>query len=49
VARGDLGGALTAYREGLAIREGLAERDPGNTLWQRDLGRLREKVAKYSS
>ncbi|HXP03424.1 MAG TPA: tetratricopeptide repeat protein, partial [Stellaceae bacterium] len=44
VARGDLGGALTAYREGLAIREGLAERDPGNTLWQRDLSISKNKI-----
>lgn len=37
VAQGDLPGALAAYRKGLAIRETLAARDPGNTGWQRDL------------
>ncbi|WP_027443592.1 hypothetical protein [Erythrobacter cryptus] len=36
-----LGGGLVAVRErfaaGLAIREALAEREPGNAGWQRDL------------
>ena len=29
--------ALSAYRDGLAIAKGLAEKDPGNAEWQRDL------------
>jgi len=36
-SQGDTAGALTAYQAGLAIRERLSERDPGNTGWQRDL------------
>ncbi len=36
VAQGDGPGALASYRKGLAIREGLAARDPANTEWQRD-------------
>src|SRR5262249_16455279 len=35
--QGDLVGALTSYRESLAIRERLAQSDPGNAGWQRDL------------
>ncbi|MCA3376308.1 MAG: tetratricopeptide repeat protein, partial [Roseomonas sp.] len=37
VAQGDLPGALRAYQAGMAIRTNLAERDPGNTEWQRDV------------
>lgn len=37
VAQGDGPGALAAYQAGLAIREGLAKRDPANTEWQRYL------------
>ena len=37
VARGDLGGALSAYEAGHAIAERLAAGDPSNTQWQRDL------------
>ena len=37
VAQGDGPGALAAYRAGLKIREALAQRDPANTEWQRDL------------
>jgi hypothetical protein len=37
VSQGDGPGALAAYQAGLAIREGLAKRDPANTGWQRDL------------
>ena len=37
VAQGDRTGALAAYREGLDIRHALAAKDPGNTLWQRDV------------
>lgn len=34
---GDLAGALTSYREVLAIIGRLAQSDPGNADWQRDL------------
>ena len=34
---GDGPAALASYRAGLAIREGLAKRDPNNSEWQRDL------------
>jgi hypothetical protein len=37
VALGDGPGALAAYQAGLAIREGLAKRDPVNTGWQVDV------------
>jgi tetratricopeptide (TPR) repeat protein len=37
VAQGDLAGALKSYRDGLAIAERLAQSDPGNAGWQRDL------------
>ena len=37
VAQGDLPGALESYGAGLDIRERLAEADPGNAGWQRDL------------
>jgi hypothetical protein len=37
VAQGDGPGALAAYQAGLAIREGLAQRDPANTQWQVDV------------
>lgn len=37
VAQGDGAGALAAYRQGLAIAEALAARDPANTQWQCDL------------
>ena len=37
VAQGDLAGALKSYRDSLAIRERLAQSDPGNTGWQREL------------
>jgi hypothetical protein len=36
-AQGDLAAALTSYRASLAIRERLAQADPGNAGWQRDL------------
>ncbi|MGR3747480.1 hypothetical protein, partial [Paracoccus sp. (in: a-proteobacteria)] len=36
-ATGDGAGALAAYREGMAISSALAARDPGNSVWQRDL------------
>ena len=37
VAQGDGRGALAAYQAGLTIAEGLAQRDPANTQWQRDV------------
>ena len=44
VAQGDGAGALTAYRESLAIRERLAASDPSNASWQRDLSVSHTKV-----
>ena len=35
--QGDLAGALAAYRESLQVRRRLAEADPSNAGWQRDL------------
>jgi hypothetical protein len=37
VAQADGPGALAAYQAGLAIRDGLAKRDPANTQWQVDV------------
>ena len=37
VAQADGPRALAAYQAGLAIREGLAKRDPANTQWQVDV------------
>ena len=34
-AQGDLAGALTSYRDSLAIFDRLAKSDPGNAGWQR--------------
>jgi len=36
-AQGNLADALKAYRDSLAVRERLANTDPGNADWQRDL------------
>ena len=33
----DKAGALAAYEESLAITRHLAETDPGNAIWQRDI------------
>jgi tetratricopeptide (TPR) repeat protein len=44
VAQGDGPGALAAYQAGLAIREGLAKRDPANTAWQRDLSLSKDRI-----
>ncbi len=44
VAQGDLAGALTSYRDSLAIRDRLAKSDPGNPGWQRDLSVSYNKV-----
>jgi hypothetical protein len=37
VARSDRAGALTSYRDSFAIIDRLAQSDPGNASWQRDL------------
>jgi tetratricopeptide (TPR) repeat protein len=44
VARGDLAGALKSYRKSLAIRDQLAQSDPGNASWQRDLSVAYNKI-----
>ena len=49
VRRGDLAGALTSYRDGLAIADRLAKSDPGNAGWQRDLSVSYEKSATCRS
>jgi hypothetical protein len=36
-AQGNLAEALKSFRDGLAIRERLAQSDPGNANWQFDL------------
>jgi tetratricopeptide (TPR) repeat protein len=45
LAQGDLAGALKSYRDSLAIRDRLAQSDPGNAGWQRDLSVSHAKVA----
>ena len=45
VAQGNLPEALKAYRDGLAIRDRLAQSDPGNAGWQRDLAVSYAKLA----
>ena len=44
VARGDLPGALSLYREASSDVERLAKADPGNAGWQRDLSVSYNKV-----
>ena len=44
VAQGDLAGALKSYRDSLAVRERLAQSEPGNAGWQSDLSVSYEKV-----
>jgi eukaryotic-like serine/threonine-protein kinase len=44
-AQGDLSAALTSYQVLLAIAERLAEADPGNAWWQRDLALSYGRVA----
>ena len=48
VAQGDLPGALAAYEAGHAIAKRLAEQDPGNAGWQRDLIVSRVKIARVA-
>ncbi|PDS80056.1 hypothetical protein CO667_05995 [Rhizobium sp. L43] len=43
-AEGDAKGALQAYQDSLDIWKTLAERDPGNTEWQRDLSVSYNKI-----
>ena len=49
VAQGDGPGALAAYQAGLAIREGLAKRDPANTQWQVDVAVSCAKLCSLDS
>jgi tetratricopeptide (TPR) repeat protein len=42
--RGDLKGALERYRDSFNIRQKLANRDPGNADWQRDLAFSDERI-----
>jgi tetratricopeptide (TPR) repeat protein len=47
--QGDLFGALKNYRDSLALREKLANQDPANAGWQRDLSVSYEKVGDVLS
>jgi hypothetical protein len=47
-SQGDLSGALSAYRQSLAIAEQLAGSDPSNAGWQRDLWVSYVKMARVS-
>ena len=44
-AQGDLAAALASYQASLAIAERLAQADPGNADWQRDLALSYGRVA----
>ena len=44
-AQGDLAAALTSFRNSLAITEHLAQSDPDNAEWQRDLAALYSEFA----
>ena len=46
VDQGNLPEALKAYRDSLAIAERLAQADPGNAGWQRDLWVSYNKVGE---
>lgn len=48
-AQGDLPAALAAYDASLAIRKRLADADPGNAEWQRDLIVSHVKLAEWFS
>jgi tetratricopeptide (TPR) repeat protein len=48
VAQGDFTGAMKSYRDGLAIFERLAQSDPGNADWQRDLSVAIEKLGNLA-
>ena len=43
-AQGDLAGALDRYQAGLAIAERLADSDPSNSDWQRDLAGSHDQI-----
>lgn len=45
VAQGNLPEALKSFRDGLSIRDRLAQADPGNAGWQRDLSVSYAKLA----
>jgi len=49
VAQADGPRALAAYQAGLAIREGLARRDPANTQWQVDVAVSCSKLGSLDS
>jgi hypothetical protein len=53
VAQGDFAGALTSHRDSLAIFDRLAQSDPGNAGWQRDLaftdGRIADAAKKMGN
>ena len=44
MAQGNLPEALTSFRDGLAIADRLAQADPGNAGWQRDLSVSYNKI-----
>ena len=43
-AQGDLDGALREFRASFEIAQRLAEQDPGNASWQRDLSVSHNKI-----
>jgi hypothetical protein len=47
-AMGDLSGSLSAYRAGLVISERLAQQDPRNADWQRNLSANNRFCAEIS-
>jgi tetratricopeptide (TPR) repeat protein len=47
-AQGDLAGALTSYRDSLAIADRLAKSDPGNAGWQRDLQYVVKRIGSLA-
>jgi hypothetical protein len=53
IQRGNLTAALASYQASLAIRQRLAEADPGNAQWQRDLavslGRIATVEGRHGS
>ena len=46
LAKGDLSKALAAYQAGLVIAERLAQQDPADAGWQRDLSVSHEKIGE---
>src|SRR6185369_8980401 len=49
VAQADLPAARRRFEASLAIREGLASRDPANVQWQRDLSVSHERLGNLFS